>query len=70
MAKYTKATISRYMRSVVDAHVDTLTGELNLTTLAEDALSEYCDYDEEEPFFEVAHEVLNWFERTRKPYLR
>jgi hypothetical protein len=70
MAQPTKATIKRYMQSNVDGHVDTLTGELNMTTLAEDALSEYCDYEDEEPFFEVAHEVLKWFERTRKPYLR
>lgn len=70
MAQPTKTAIKRYMQSVVDGHVDTLTGELNMTTLAVDALSEYPDYEDDEPFFEMAHEVLRWYERTRKPFLR
>lgn len=62
MPQPSNAAIKRYMRGVVDAHIDTLTGELNITTLAEDALSEYPNYNDDEPFFECAYEVLKWFE--------
>lgn len=66
MAQPTRTAIRKYMISVVDEHIDPLTGELNLTTLAEDALSKYPDYDDSEPFFEMSYEVSRWFAKTRK----
>lgn len=67
----TRLTIIQYMKRVVDNHVETLTGELNTTTLAEDALQEF-DHGyalDEDLFFEYAHEIFTWYERTRKPFL-
>ena len=66
MAQPTRQEIRRYMISVVDEHVDYQTDEVNLTTLAEDALRQYPDYEDCELFFEVSYEVFRWFERLRK----
>lgn len=63
---YTKADyisakkICKYMQAEIEDHVDPLTGEVNCTSLAEDACSHFDGYEGSEipeKFFEIANRV-------------
>jgi hypothetical protein len=50
--------ILNYMQSVLDDHIDPITGKINCTALAEDAFHELADRPEiSERYFELAFEV-------------
>jgi len=52
--------VRRYMREVIEDHRDPLTGEVSLSTLAEDACQHVDGYENDdipERYFELAFEV-------------
>ena len=61
--------IRQYMRTIVEEHRDITTGEVNTTTLAEDACQHFDDYgpapEHEIPdkYFEFAYEISRIAER-------
>lgn len=59
--------IREYMFGVIGPNTDPLTDEINRTGLAEWAVDEFDDYDEDsgdipERYFEIAHEVASEYE--------
>lgn len=54
----TDREITNYMKTAVDDNRDVHTGELNLTTLAEDAMNHFDDnFNNDENYFELAFKV-------------
>lgn len=56
----TEPEILTYMQSVINDHIDAITGEINVTALAEDAFDNFIGTAEDIPqeYFEAAFEVV------------
>ena len=58
--------MAQFMRKVILDHVDSVTGEVNCTRLAEDAANHFdLDFNDARPY-EVAYEVAIAYEKKSK----